>query len=103
MVRIWNAHHIRPSKNQNCPHGRPMVMYMLPASYGVRSYRHDVGLEQIEACQDECIFREERNCDDDIYELCHLYMEENNWVAAETLEDALSLYSKLRNAFQQDI
>ncbi|OWF51202.1 uncharacterized protein LOC110449483 [Mizuhopecten yessoensis] len=37
MIRVWNAHNIRPTKNQNSPHGRPIVMYMLPSSYDTRS------------------------------------------------------------------
>lgn len=102
-MKIWNAHHIRPTKNQNCPHGRPMVMYMLPASYGTRSYLVQVEQDKIDVCKTECIFREEQYCDEDIYQLCQIYMEERNWVLPTTIEEALSLYSNLRNCFLQDL
>ena len=102
-MTTWNTHRIRPTKNQNCPHGRPMVMYMLPASYGTRRYLFEVEQVKIDVCKTECIFREERFCDEDILELCLIYMEENNWTLPATIDEALLLYSNLRNCFLHDL
>lgn len=103
MVRVWNTHHIRASKNQNSPHGRPVVMYMLPSSYNTSSYLHDVDQTKIGVCQEECIFRQQHVCDGDIHELCTILMEENNLVEPTTVDEAVSLYSKLKNEFYKEL
>lgn len=103
IVRLWNIHHIRASKNQNSPHGRPVVMYMLPSSYNTRSYLHDVDQNKVDVCQEECTFRRQQVCDEDIDELCRILMEENVLAEPTTIEEAISLYSKLRYAFYQEL
>ncbi|OWF56044.1 hypothetical protein KP79_PYT20971 [Mizuhopecten yessoensis] len=30
IASVWNTHTIRPSKNQNVPHGRPAVLFSMP-------------------------------------------------------------------------
>ena len=95
MARLWNSHHIRPTKNQNCPHGRPLVMYSLPYLYGTSGYLRCVDLDRMEACQEECLFRNQV-CDRDVEELCLIYMRENGWVIPQTLANALELYQHLR-------
>ncbi|KAJ8321976.1 hypothetical protein KUTeg_000447 [Tegillarca granosa] len=88
---------------RNSPHGRPVVMYMLPSSYNTRSYLHDVDQNKVDVCQEECTFRRQQVCDEDIDELCRILMEENVLAEPTAIEEAISLYSKLRYAFYQEL
>ncbi|XP_050411057.1 uncharacterized protein LOC126825414 [Patella vulgata] len=68
MSKTCNTHQIRPTKNQNCPHVRPLVMYSLPALYGTNNYLHEVSEHMMNACAGECRFRGGIICDEDIAE-----------------------------------
>lgn len=103
VMTTWNIHPIRPTKNQNCPHGKPMVMYMLPGTYETRSYRIEVDQHKIDVCKRECIFRKEKYCDEDIWELCEIYMTENALPSPTCLNSTIALYKTLRDLFHQDI
>ncbi|KAJ8311805.1 hypothetical protein KUTeg_010642 [Tegillarca granosa] len=76
---------------------------MLPSSYNTRSYLHDVDQNKVDVCQEECTFRRQQVCDEDIDELCRILMEENVLAEPTTIEEAISLYSKLRYAFYQEL
>lgn len=80
-----------------------MVMYMLPTSYETRSYRIEVDQHKIDVCKTECIFRQEQFCDEDIWELCEMYMKENALSSPTSLDAAIALYKTLRDLFHQDI
>lgn len=103
MKKVWNSHQIRPTKNQNCPHGRPVVMYSVPALYETQTYIQEVTQQKREACAEECTFRGDTTCDDSIAELCHIYMEENNWQHPCDVRDGVQLYSNLRNLLCYDL
>ncbi|CAG2189187.1 uncharacterized protein [Mytilus edulis] len=103
VMTTWNIHQIRPTKNQNCPHGRPMVMYMIPTSYETRSYRIEVDQDKIDVCKTECIFRQDQVCDEDIWDLCGIYMKENALSLPTSLDTAIALYKILRDLFHEDI
>ena len=39
-IRIrWNSHKIRATRHQECPSGKPDVLYHLPDIYGVEDYK----------------------------------------------------------------
>ncbi|XP_033731739.1 uncharacterized protein LOC117321431 [Pecten maximus] len=103
MAKTWNAHHIRPTKNQNCPHGRPLVMYSLPHMYNTTRYLQNLDERKADACAEECVFRGNANCDIQIDELCRIYMIEKDWQFPCNLLEGISLYRNLRNAFQNDL
>lgn len=33
-ARKWNDHTVRPTKNAECPHGKPNILYALPQEKG---------------------------------------------------------------------
>ncbi|KAJ8322241.1 hypothetical protein KUTeg_000712 [Tegillarca granosa] len=69
---------------------------MLPSSYNTRSYLHDVDQNKVDVCQEECTFRRQQVCDEDIDELCRILMEENVLAEPTTIEEAISLYSNVK-------
>ena len=42
MTKVWNCHLIRPTKNQNSPSGRPVVLYTLPRLFHATSHMKEV-------------------------------------------------------------
>ncbi|KAL3864802.1 hypothetical protein ACJMK2_006456 [Sinanodonta woodiana] len=74
-----------PTKNQNSPKGRHVVMYKLPVIYGTRSYLQSVDEYKIEICRDECVFQDEYPCDID------------RWTSPTNIDNALQLYCDIRN------
>ena len=103
MVIEWNSHNIRPTKNQNCPDGKPSVMYGLPHLYGTRSYLNHVQPVYIEACREECTFRGQLPCEEDFYELFMIYVEELNKGFPQTTDDAVELYMDIRHQLYIDL
>jgi hypothetical protein len=67
---VWNNHIIRPITGKNAPSGRPNIMYEVPSLYGTHNCCIATIPEEVQACQDECLFREVCPCDKDVAELC---------------------------------
>ena len=103
MIKVWNCHLIRPTKNQNSPSGRPVVLYTLPRLFHVTSHVKEVDQNHIEICQSECMFRSHLSCDTDIFDLCMMYMVEDSLQPPENLEEALELYIFLRISIHREI
>lgn len=102
VVRIWNAHTIGPSRNENVPSGRPLVMYSVPELYGREDHLIAVDPVVVGLCEEECIFRQ-YPCEEDIYHLCIEYMLERDIVKPHTPELALDLYLTLRQDMHRDL
>lgn len=93
---LWNHHRIRKTRNSLSPGGKPVVMYQTPEVYRAQDYKIIIPNEKIEACRSECKYL--RNpCDDVVYELCNLIMEEENIPQPDDPYRALDLYRYLRN------
>ena len=71
-VETWDSHKIRPSRNDNVPHGRPNVMFMLPSLYGSDDYINRVSLNDLSVCRNISVYRSSVACDSDVFKLCTL-------------------------------
>lgn len=98
IAQVWNAHIIRPSKNINVPSGRPNVMYALPELYRTRDFLSSVEDEHVQLCKDECIFRLAIPCDQDVYNLCNIFMVESHLTLPNDPYQAVNLYMHLRES-----
>ncbi|CAL8273826.1 unnamed protein product [Gadus morhua 'NCC'] len=99
-AQAWNTHTIRPSKNLNVPSGRPNVMFALPEHYGTRDFLSPIEDYDFQLCKNECIFRQTKPCDPDLYELCNIFMAESNLTLATDSYQAVNLYMHLREAIR---
>ncbi|XP_070411871.1 uncharacterized protein [Nothobranchius furzeri] len=97
-VQVWNAHVIRPSRNIHVPSGRPNVMYALPQLNGTRDFLSPVEDEPLQLCKDECVFRRPIPCDQDVYELCNIFIAESHLTLPSDPYQAMTLYRHLREA-----
>jgi len=100
IKRVWNAHRIRPS--QQTIGGRPMLIYTMPEIFNSTNYMCAVEQERLDACFQECKFCN-ISCDESIYQLVNIYMEENGWPLPNDPYEAASLYLSLRLCFRRDL
>ena len=103
MASVWNCHRIRPTKNQNVPSGRPVVLYSMPEVYGQRDFLQPVDQAHIDACRTECTFRDGLPCDKELFELFVIYMAEHNLNPPSDVADGILLYHRLRGMILQDL
>ena len=78
-------------------------MYSLPELYDTHKYLQQIADQKITACFEECTFHGDAFCDDDLSELCGLYMSENDWHSPTDLQAAVQIYSNLRETLYQDL
>ncbi|XP_030585163.1 uncharacterized protein LOC115780219 [Archocentrus centrarchus] len=95
VALAWNDHRIRPVHNSRSPHGRPSFMYALPDIYGARDCLQHVNMEKVEACLEECVFKD-FPCDEDVFHLCVELMAEHALGFTNDVFDTVDLYVQLR-------
>lgn len=96
VTSIWNRHRIRPSKNENVPHGRPIVLYAMPELFSTRNYMMAVDQGDVAICKTNCVFRGESPCDSEMFELLITYMVEYGFSPPTTPQEGIDLYYALR-------
>lgn len=73
-------------------------MYTSPDEYGTHDFLCQVGCRYLEACRDECTFKDSDSftSDKDVNEMCLILMQENGWAKAQCAISGRELYRKLR-------
>ncbi|RXM35362.1 hypothetical protein EOD39_4163 [Acipenser ruthenus] len=94
--KIWNAHNIRPSRNENVPYGRPVAMYLVPELWGTPNYLNLVDVQDLQLCKQMCTFRCPIPCNEDVFDLYMMIMEEHNLSFQNEAFGAVELYTHLR-------
>ncbi|KAL3891529.1 hypothetical protein ACJMK2_003789 [Sinanodonta woodiana] len=75
---VWYTHGIRANRT-NSPAGKPLSLHLLPDMENVEDHLCDVSEEEIEVCRMECAEETIYTCEEELFELCCLHMEEKNW------------------------
>ena len=70
-------------------------MYSTQAPHS-RDYLQPLENQYVEACKEECRFKNIVPCDQDVYDICELLMLQNGWQKAEDADTGLDLYKRLR-------
>ena len=96
VVRVWNTHRIRHSRNQNVVSGRALLLYTMPTVYGCRDYSMQLEEAEVNTCIDSCIFRE-YPCDEDVFILCMTYMVDNDISPPTTAIEGVNIFLELRD------
>lgn len=69
----------------------------MPELYDARDYLHEIAdAYALEVCKDHCTFLE-YPCDEDVYHLCNIIMEEQALLKSNDPFNMLDLYIRLRN------
>ena len=73
-------------------------MFALPELYGTRDFLSQIEDGDFQLCKNECIFRQTKPFDPDLYELCNIFMADSNL----TLDpyQAVNLCMHLREAIR---
>lgn len=93
---VWNAHRIRTSKNTNVPSGIPEVMYLAPHLWGAEDLIIPFN-DDLTTCKESCKFLTSVPCDEDMFDLCTIIMEESGLEFPTSRSQALELYLSLRD------
>ncbi|XP_062873125.1 uncharacterized protein LOC134334643 [Trichomycterus rosablanca] len=102
VVRTWNSHQIR--SRPGIPGGRPILMYCMPQIYGAGEDKLKYVLpEEVTVCKEECTPKSQFPCDETVFELCALLIDENGWDAPVDAYHAAELYILLRNQILDNI
>ena len=60
-------------------------------------------MEKIRNCKEECTFKGPYPCDEDVFDLCCVLMEENNMQSPDSVATATILYCTLREQIIQNL
>jgi len=77
-------------------------MYHLPTLYGRQNEVCIVDEQKVNECAAECLYKQHA-CDETVYELCTILMNENNMVAPKRSAEGISLYKSLRTMIKANI
>lgn len=101
-MSTWNDHRVRHVHNSRSPHGRPSILHAVPQLYGARDYLHNVDLEKVEVCLEECVFKD-FPCDEDVFNICVDLMSEHNLTLTNDVFETVNLYITLRQLIKNDL
>ena len=74
-------------------------MFHLPHIYGVQNKLGEVNA----ACQEECVRKSSIPCDETVFQLCCLIMQEHFWNVPTSLVQGMGLYKGLRNEIRENV
>ena len=95
VAQHWNLHRIRPSTNEDSPHGRPDVLYFLPETDSNTSYLNVIPAVEEEVAMDVCCEEPEEDVSDNFVELADILMYENSLRTPTRACEAEALYCDL--------
>lgn len=77
IKKVWNTHRIRPSRNPSVPSGIPNIMFSAPHLWGADDHLVHVNASDLATAKQTCKFLSTIPCDEDIFDLCTITMEES--------------------------
>ncbi|CAC5402253.1 unnamed protein product [Mytilus coruscus] len=82
--------------------GRPYVLYSIPEVYGTSDYVRSPDIDEVEICLEQSTYCS-LPCDEDIYDLANLYMEEIELGLPTDAFEAATLCRCLLEQFETDL
>lgn len=99
IKKVWNTHRIRPSRNPSVPSGIPN-MFSAPHLWGADDHLVHVNASDLATAKQTCKFLTTIPCDEDIFDLCTITMEESGLDFPNNTSEALDLYMSLRDVIR---
>lgn len=96
VAHVWNAHYLQSTKEggiRSCPSN----VYLFPELFQVQDYICPVDVEVLELCRRECTIGNELPCDEEIFELGCIFMEEQNLDPPFNIVEGKELYINFRS------
>jgi len=98
LVNVWSDHRIRPSHNTVVLAGRPIMLFFFPELYGAQDELCLVFADDVAALVDDCTFIDTAICDSDLFDLCHIIMNEKSLQMPCPCNEGITLYKLLRQS-----
>ena len=95
-MKVWNTHAISGSGDQSMRGNRPIMLYTIPELYNKRHCLCEVDEREVDVCLEETTPKSAYPCDDTVRDLCLLLMQENGFLFPTNVEEAKTLYIRLR-------
>ncbi|XP_066933340.1 uncharacterized protein [Clytia hemisphaerica] len=92
---LHNTHRIRPYPLQECPNGKPNIIYGIPEAYDTVDYKVEVEEDEIGIAREVTKEPLELGCSVEFLELANFIMEEEGLQAPENVDEAKILYFTL--------
>ncbi|KAJ8319785.1 hypothetical protein KUTeg_001372 [Tegillarca granosa] len=97
---IWNTH-VLQSKNAVTGGGlRPILMYTLPQLYSAEDHICPANENEVTICEEQTLPKTLTCADETVFQLCTLFMEENNLSFPQDSNQAKDLYIRLRECIR---
>ncbi|KAB0805057.1 hypothetical protein PPYR_02027 [Photinus pyralis] len=93
----WNSHLIRRNRRSICPPGRPDVLFNFPEIHDARDYLIQIREQNLQICEQECLFPDCPCIDKDIHDLCEILSVELSISKPVDPIDGLGKYVQLRH------
>lgn len=96
VIKLWNLHNIRPSRNSEAPSGRPDVLYFLPERAEAVDYKRVADPTDLQAAESTC--REQpppHGCSTPFAQLARILMLEHNLLEPNNADEAKELFTLL--------
>lgn len=100
---VWNSHSIQKGHNHDNTVGKPLLLYTIPEYYGKQNCLCVTERADVRICDEEIMALPQSTCEDTVYDLCLLLMEDNNWIYPTNAEDGIELYLNLRRTIRNHI
>ena len=101
VVQTWNAHRIRPAPSRGESGGRPVLLYTAPQISGREDRLKLLDQEEVDLCKEECTPKGQLPCNETVYDLSVLLMQENGWNTPKDAFEAAELYTLLREEIKK--
>ena len=95
-IRIrWNAHKIRATRHQECPPGKPDVLYYLPDLQEAENYKINFDSNLLGMASSLTREKQPFGCETIFADAFSMLIRENNWQMPSTNDEALERYGNL--------
>ena len=101
-VTLWNAHHIRPSRNQASPSGKPDTMFYLSWICETMSFLKPVDIESLDVLT-EILTREMPDCLPVYRDIFQSILDERGLALPSTLTQAAELLALLLDTVELEM
>lgn len=78
-------------------------MFMAPQLWGTENFIVEQSSDDLQTAQEACVFLTAVPCDEEVFDLCAILMEERQLSFTKDRLDALALYLALRDAIRSQI
>ena len=101
FANTWNGHRI-VTRDKDVVGGRPVLLYTVPELYATENFGRPVDVRDSHDILEECV-TQNLPCDEDVFNICVLYMEENRLQIPADPYQTVDLYINLRDHLLADL